>query len=208
MQTHSYSVCTGVSPPPRPLFSPLRPSEVVSAGIKVFFCFCFIFIFYFLFYWSSLFIKDRACVEVHRGTCMCRDGVFSRCARPRLPPPRCECVSASWITFENKTTGSHISGIHVLVCFVSSCFSPLTFGSSSFLLKQVYVILPPLPLSFCAWPISYVLSGRLSAGSSTSVSDVTGLFFFLILLFCFLGHIAHTVHAFVIKKTGNEGTQM
>lgn len=66
---------------------------------------------------------------------------FSRRARPRLPPPRCECASASWITFENKTTDSHISGIHVLLCFVSFFFSlpsaPLRFSWSRFTLSRI-----------------------------------------------------------------------
>lgn len=41
----------------------------------------------------------------------------------------------------------------------------------------VYLVFELLPLSFfCLWPISNVLSGSLSAGSSSWVSDVTVLF--------------------------------
>lgn len=122
MQTHSYSVCTGVPPLPRPLFSlfvQVRWCLLVLSFSFVFLLFLFFFLLVQPFYKRPC-VCGSASWNVHVSW-----WCFSRCAHPRLLPPRRECVSASWITFENKTTDSHISGIHVLVCFVSFFFSPL-----------------------------------------------------------------------------------
>lgn len=143
-------------------------------------------------------IVERACVVMV---------FFSSCSSSLTPASVWVCVSLLNHVWKQNHRQSHFRNTCItLFCIV---FLLSTFGSSSFLLKQVYVISHPLPLSlFVRDPYHMFYQGGYQLVVHPQSVMLQFVCFFLILLFCFLGHIAHTVHAFVIKKTGNEGTQM
>lgn len=137
-------------PPPRPLFSLFV--QVRWCLLVLSFSFVSVLFLFFLlvqpFYkrpcvaWKC--IVERACVV------MVFFLVVLVLASSRLGVSVCVCQPLESRLKTEPQTVTFQEYVYLFVLYRSLLFSPLTFSSPSFLLRQVYVILHPRPLSFCA----------------------------------------------------------